>query len=808
MAGNTRKETIRIQIMNQTESRECFSQDVELLYLFEGELTVIQDTQKSLMREEDILLINAGKKYQLRGENVLYVQLLLSYSAFCETLGSPNVMFFCDSTRESSKSHENLRKLIRGLLKEYLEMERGKPRFAFDAVCSQIQDILSSAFLIRTVSQDLKEGTEKYEERIRRINQYVYANYRQPINIKEPSENLFLSVGYLSRFFKSNYGMNFADYVNKIRLQHSVEELIYTENPITMIAYDNGFSNTTAFNKAFKKEYGDTPTAMRKRYSTEKEEKGGQDTGKLRRQLEEIFGEEEQAPAVPEEDIQTVSAREEGTPTSFFWNKLINVGAAEDLAKSEVREHLLLMKTAFHFEYARFWSPFTREMFIDVNDEEGEYNFSRLNTVMDFLVDEGFKLHIELGTKPRRIQKNSKENLIYEEKESADSLIKWERMLEAFMNNLLQRYSLKTVSEWRFELWWKEDYVWEGNYYPEEYFRSFKSLYRIVKRYSPNSLVGGCGMNTYLPADITYPYMQDFYKKWSRETVAPDFVSLVSYPYILQRSGENLVVSQRSLDADYIKHGLDIVKNLLRECGWEDTRLWIAEWSLSISDRNALHDSCYKGAYILKNCIDLYGEIDVMGYFLGSDRTSEYYDTSQLLYGGNGLLTKDGILKPAGFAFTLLNRSGSHFLRKGKNWLVTGEKPDMLGILCHNCKSLNYNYFSTREDEIDKKNLEKYYEDTEPLELYFRITDVEDGIWQLRFYRINEKHGSILNLWSDMEYEKKLSREDIRYFRRVCEPMMQIQKKTAIHGKLDVRLRLLANEILFVSLKRKSDSLM
>ncbi|MCD8153963.1 MAG: helix-turn-helix domain-containing protein [Clostridiales bacterium] len=802
MAGNTRKENIRIQIINQVESRECFSQDVELLYLFEGEITVIQDTQKSLMREEDILLINAGKKYQIRGEKVLYVRLLLSYSVFCETLGSPNVMFFCDSTRESSKSHENLRRLVCGLLKEYLEMERGKPRFAFDAVCSQIQDLLSSAFLIRTVSQDLKEGTEKYEERIRRINQYVYANYRQPINIKELSENLFLSVGYLSRFFKSNYGMNFADYVNKIRLQHSVEELIYTENPITMIAYDNGFSNTTAFNKAFKKEYGDTPTAMRKRYSREKEEKNEQDAGKLRRQLEEIFGEEEQAPAVPEEDIQIISAREEGTPTSFFWNKLINVGAAEDLTKSEVQEHLLLMKTAFGFEYARFWSPFTRAMFIDVNDEDGEYNFSRLNKVMDFLVDEGFKLHIELASKPQRLQKSSTEEIIYEVKESTDSILKWEQLLEAFMSNLIQRYSQKTVSEWRFELWWEEDYAWKGCYHPEEYFRLFESTYRIVKRYSPDSLVGGCGMSTYLQSDLIYPYMQDFYRRWSQKTVRPDFVSVISYPYSIQKSGEE-IFARRCMDVNYIKHGLDITRKLLQECGWGDVRLWITEWNFSISDRNALQDSCYKGAYILKNCIDLYGDVEVMGYFLGSDRISEYYDTNRLLYGGKGLISKDGILKPAGFAFSFLNRCGSRFIRRGENWLITKEEPNTWGILCHNCKELNYNYFSTQEDAIEKKNLDKYYEDTDPLPLFFRFTDVEDGIWQFRFYRVNEKQGSVLNLWAETEYEKKLIREDIRYFRRVCEPMMQIRRKEAVNGELSFRLRLPANEILFVSLKKK-----
>ena len=73
--------------------------------------------------------------------------------------------------------------------------------------------------------------------------------------------------------------------------------------------------------------------------------------------------------------------------------------------------------------------------------------------------------------------------------------------------------------------------------------------------------------------------------------------------------------------------------------------------NLTISDRNLINDSCFKGAYILKNYIDLIDRVEGMSYFVGSDRVSEYYDTEELLFGGTGLLTKDGIQKPAMFAF-------------------------------------------------------------------------------------------------------------------------------------------------------------
>ena len=40
--------------------------------------------------------------------------------------------------------------------------------------------------------------------------------------------------------------------------------------------------------------------------------------------------------------------------------------------------------------------------------------------------------------------------------------------------------------------------------------------------------------------------------------------------------------------------------------------------------------------------------VDDMGYFIGSDRISESYDSQELLYGGTGLMTRDGILETGG----------------------------------------------------------------------------------------------------------------------------------------------------------------
>ena len=72
------------------------------------------------------------------------------------------------------------------------------------------------------------------------------------------------------------------------------------------------------------------------------------------------------------------------------------------------------------------------------------------------------------------------------------------------------------------------------------------------------------------------------------------------------------------------------------------------------------------------------------------------------------------------------------------------------------------------------------------------------GNYRIKVYRINEKYGNIMKLWSDMDYEKELSRNELKYFRRICEPNLTIRKMEAVDGKLEIDEELQPNEITFI----------
>ena len=136
--------------------------------------------------------------------------------------------------------------------------------------------------------------------------------------------------------------------------------------------------------------------------------------------------------------------------------------------------------------------------------------------------------------------------------------------------------------------------------------------------------------------------------------------------------------------------------------------------------------------------------------------------------------------------------------------MISTDQHDSYGIICHNQKALGYNYYFTKEDELEKEHLWRYFENRDELELNLTLTDMSEGTYQIKVYRINEKNGSVFSIWSEMEYEKQLSRNDIKYFRRACEPKLTIQKIKTEDSKMNLNIQLIANEIAFIRIRKLS----
>lgn len=84
------------------------------------------------------------------------------------------------------------------------------------------------------------------------------------IRMSRFAQDCGMSNATFSRFFHRNCGMNFSQYVRKIRIGYACSLLQDTDLKIVDVANDSGFKNLSLFNRQFKAEIRKTPQEYRK----------------------------------------------------------------------------------------------------------------------------------------------------------------------------------------------------------------------------------------------------------------------------------------------------------------------------------------------------------------------------------------------------------------------------------------------------------------------------------------------------------------------------------------------------------------
>lgn len=110
---------------------------------------------------------------------------------------------------------------------------------------------------------------EDAEVLIKGLNEYIKTKkpYLNPdITLNQMAEVLNVSARILSQIINEYFNQNFYDYVNRLRIEESKRMLICDKKrTVSEILYEVGFNTKSAFNTAFKKATGLTPSEYRRK---------------------------------------------------------------------------------------------------------------------------------------------------------------------------------------------------------------------------------------------------------------------------------------------------------------------------------------------------------------------------------------------------------------------------------------------------------------------------------------------------------------------------------------------------------------
>lgn len=798
----TEGQIMDFDILTQKIISDYFDTNLIIYFVLDGEVEISVNSESTMLKVKDFMLINSCQHHSYRAAvHTLAARFVISTEELSKYYDIRKMEFCCNSAVDTSEQHSSFRHLLEVCIGNYYGKEAGdgKSMIKLNSIYYQILDNLMSNFA-RYETENNKYQLDPDKERINSIVSYIHANFKQQISLNDLSEKMFLSTAYISRYIKKKLGQNFGEYLTGIRLDYAVRELEKADKSIVRVALDNGFPNISSFNKAFKERYNLTPKGYQEEYLL-KSEKGSSSeilSGDLEYRLMDYLNHTEDG-ILENQDYQETFCVDTNQYRYLpkTWSRLINIGRVILLLRSDVQEHVVFLKDKLKIEYVRLWDIYDEDMQMNAGNAEGKHNFTKLDKVVDFLVSHQLRPYFELGFKPVILRDTYETYISHKERNILfKSIADYRHFLELMMIHLVNRYGIYEVSQWYFEQWCDPRLFKDGD--PADYFETFEMAYSSIKEISPGTKVGGSFDRPY--GIISFEKM---IAKWSKRNIQPDFVSMYCYHIMAKDLVESSVeYARENQSASFLNIYLQYQKNILYKYGM-NMPVHISEWNLTVVTSNVLNDSCFKGAYVMRNLMQFYPEVEMIGYWFGTDLFVEYEEAPKVLDGYCGLISYYGICKPAFYAMDFMNRLKDYLLGQTENMMVSMDGYDNYVIVCHNYKHLGIQYYMQDEKSIKIDKIPLLFEDNSRLKINVQINHVKNGCYYVKTRSISQKNGSIQDEWLSLGLAENLNDQDIDYLKRISTPRITIYEYTVNNNMLDINIYLDPHEIQCIHIYRQ-----
>jgi len=156
------------------------------------------------------------------------------------------------------------RELVQRL--ESIDAEPLEPLWADVNALQLVADVVQAAFAQQGLPRRRRRnGTDAdHADRVEAAKVYLTARLGDSIALDDVARSVHASPFHLARLFRQRTGVPIHRYLTRLRLRASLERLADGVNDITALALDLGFSSHSHFTGAFRAEFGQTPSEVRR----------------------------------------------------------------------------------------------------------------------------------------------------------------------------------------------------------------------------------------------------------------------------------------------------------------------------------------------------------------------------------------------------------------------------------------------------------------------------------------------------------------------------------------------------------------
>jgi xylan 1,4-beta-xylosidase len=472
----------------------------------------------------------------------------------------------------------------------------------------------------------------------------------------------------------------------------------------------------------------------------------------------------------------TIDAQATARPFPHFWEEMFGSGRAVLTLRESYRNDLREVKKVTDFRYVRFHAIFHDEVAAYDEDEHGKplYNFSYVDQIYDGLLANGVRPFVEISFMPKKLALRQDVHPFWYKQivSPPKDYKKWDDLIRAFAQHLVDRYGVEEVAQWYFEVWNEPNIdFWSGEPKQATYFELYDHTARALKSVNSRLRVGG-------PSTSSAHWVDDFLRHAVADNVPTDFIS--SHGYADDTVQDLFGTNEDVPEDDRVCRAIKKVHDQIAASARPNVPLMWTEWNVPSFGPLKARDTIYVGpalAYDIEQCDGL---VDMMSYWTFSDVFEEHGPKLGPFDGGFGLISMGGIRKPSYADFALLHRLGDRRISQNSpDVLVTKRRDGTLAIATWNLV------------DLDKTGSPK------TVELEFHGVKPDS---QVRISRVDETHANSLAAYKAMGSPRYPTPEQVRTLNHAAE-IPAAEDVRLSHGM--IRLELPVNGLALIEISEQ-----
>ena len=258
------------------DDNNCFNahwnQELEFIYIENGEGCVVIEQQKYFVSEGDLLIVSPQKLHSgFVVENSRMSCMVVAFD-----------LNMLQDIQDNSLSNKIIQMIQNGsLVFQYFMSASNSETDILVSIVKKIfhtttnfekRNIFNIKYLLNELIAKLIEfdlvneckiSNKNSDDNIKIVIQYIFDNYQNKISNDVLADLVHYSKCYFFTYFKKCVGVTVVNFINEVRLSKSIELLVRSNKNMLEIAMFCGFNSGSYFNECFMKRYHMTPIQFR-----------------------------------------------------------------------------------------------------------------------------------------------------------------------------------------------------------------------------------------------------------------------------------------------------------------------------------------------------------------------------------------------------------------------------------------------------------------------------------------------------------------------------------------------------------------